>query len=311
MRIAGLLGKTIPVLALAIIISGCGGSSDGHSEPEGIDDYNAGYDDGFADDFEYFLGYDDGFYTVGAGPIFYQGDLIPFSPDLTYTAGFWDGQFDAYNDGYFVEYRYAFIIGFSEGYDNAYWSDYLDFLANDMHIEYLHGGFSDGYNDGFSEGRIFGAFDYEVAFPFDWMDAFLDWESGTDLYFEEVDKGTGEFGPVILFEWGVNPHELFALDALDEATHETRSTVPAMRMRKTKVEGDSIEPRAETRVVEATRPLTDEQAVALDTSPISTSRTDRNLTLTSTWLERIESIQAVPDGAQRDARTRAGSDRAR
>lgn len=308
MRVTGLLRKTIPVLALAIMINGCGSGGGGGSEPEGIDEYNAGFDDGFADDSEYFLGYDDGFDTVGAGPIFYQGDLIPFSEALTYTAGYWDGQFEAYNDGYFVEYRFAFIIGFSEGYDNAYWSDFLDFLANDMHIEYLHGGFSDGYNDGFSEGRIFGAFDYEVAFPFDWMDAFLDWESGTDLFFEEVNKGTGEFGPVILYEWGTNPHELFELD---EAARDTRSTTPAIRMRKTKVEGDTIESRVETRVVEATRPLTDEQSTVLDTSPISTSRTERGLTLTSTWLERIESIQAVPDAAQRDARTRAESDRAR
>jgi len=180
------------LLAILATLAGCDGSDYSHDE---FSDYDDGYDDGFALDEEYYLGYDDSWFTIGFTPIYYQGGDIPFIPDFSYDAGYYDGIFDAYNDGYFVAYNYAFIIGFSEGYDNAYWPDYLTFLANDTHTDYLNGGFSDGYNDGFSEGRVFGGFDYEVFLPFDWLDAFLDWESGTDLYFEEIDVGTGEFGP--------------------------------------------------------------------------------------------------------------------
>src|SRR5690606_33914571 len=110
-----------------------------------------------------------------------------------------------YNDGYFTSYRYAFIIGWSEGYDAAFYPDYLAFLALDQHTENLNGGWGDGYNDGFSEGRVFGAYDYEAGLAFDWEDALLDYEDGVDLYFEEVDVGTGALGPVFLYEYGTDP----------------------------------------------------------------------------------------------------------
>lgn len=307
--------KITPVLVSSLILAGCGGggggSSDDSSSPrESQAEYNAGYNDGFAEDSEYFTGYDHSFDTVGTGPILYDGDLIPFSDRLTYEAGYWDGIFDAYNDGYFVAYRYAFIIGFSEGYDNAYWADYLSFLASDVHFEYLHGGFSDGYNDGFSEGRIFGAFDYEVALPFDWSDAFLDWEAGTDLYFEEVDKGTGEFGPVLLYEWAQNPHAL--VDELQESgLRSTQSDAQSIRMRMTDAEARSAVARTMT-TAERSRPLTLERADELDTAPESTARTNRELTIPETWLERIDAVVGTSaEAAPREVSKRRGSLRSR
>ena len=276
-----LAGKWLALLiaaALALALAGCGGGGGGNSTPR---TYGQGYNDGFARDSEYWDGYDDSWFTIGFEPILYDGDLIPFSDEDTYQAGFWDGLFDAYNDGYFVAYRYAFIIGFSDGYDNAYWPDYLDFLAADMHTEYLNGGFSDGYNDGFSEGRIFGAFDFEAFLPFDWLDAFLDWEAGTDLYFEEVDKGTGEFGPVILYEWAQNPHLLVRREAADDRA----GTKDALSMRNS----------ALTRgTADLIRDLTQDQTDALTVTPDSTSRTNRDLTITESWLERIDAYNNVP-----------------
>ncbi len=270
------------LLAILATLAGCDGSDYSHDE---FSDYDDGYDDGFALDEEYYLGYDDSWFTIGFTPIYYQGGDIPFIPDFSYDAGYYDGIFDAYNDGYFVAYNYAFIIGFSEGYDNAYWPDYLTFLANDTHTDYLNGGFSDGYNDGFSEGRVFGGFDYEVFLPFDWLDAFLDWESGTDLYFEEIDVGTGEFGPVIFYEWGLDPHLLRHADRdanaergahADNDVTPMRSQSPALRSSTTKASRHLGE-----------RELNDAQAADLDVTPTQTPRTNRELTLQESWLQRV------------------------
>ena len=308
----GLKRGVTPILVASLILAGCGGSGGGGSDgpKESQQRYNRGYADGFAEDSEYYNGYDHSFNTVGVGPILYDGDLIPYSDRLTYQAGYWDGLFDAYNDGYFVSYRYAFIIGFSEGYDNAYWADYLDFLASDLHTEYRHGGFSDGYNDGFSEGRIFGAFDYEIALPFDWVDAFLDWESGTDLYFEEVDKGTGEFGPVILYEWAQNPHEVA------DGPRTAMPDAQAIRMRLTQSTVESaraagVAPR-NTSTIDAARALTSEQADALSIAPTTTTRTTRELTIPETWLQRIDAaVGTEADSAPRDLGKRRNSNRSR
>ena len=111
-----------------------------------------------------------------------------------YDAGYWDGVWYAYNDGYFVCYDYAFTIGFSEGYDLAYRGDWFDFIAGDAHPEYLDGSFEDGYNDGFTEGTVFGATDYRLGLPLDWLDAMWDYRDGTDVYIEELETGTGAWG---------------------------------------------------------------------------------------------------------------------
>ncbi len=258
------------ILAVPAVLAGCSGGS------ENLTSFERGYADGFAQDADYFLGYDDSWFTIGFAPIFYQGGDIPFINDFTYDAGFFDGVFDAYNDGYFVAYRYAFIIGFSEGYDSAFWPDYLDFLANDVHTEYLNGGFSDGYNDGFSEGRVFGAFDFEVFLPFDWLDAFLDWQSGTDLFFEEVGVGTGVFGPVTFYEWALDPH---LLRQPERGTGLMRSDAPSMRGTSTDTPRDVIE-----------RDLGDAQAAELDVTPTDTPRTGRDLRLLESWLDRIDAV---------------------
>jgi len=280
------------LLGVSIAAVGCGGGGGGG----GATSYEAGYGDGFADDNEYYTAYNHSWDTDTAAPILYDGDLIPFLDDGSYDAGLYDGFFDAYNDGYFVAYRYAFIIGFSEGYDNAFWSDYLDFLASDFHAEFLHGGMLDAYNDGFSEGRIFGAFDYEAFFPFDWLDAFLDWEAGTDLYFKEVDKGTGEFGPVVLYGWGQNPHELVGIREAGDSERPAQ----AIAMRKT---GKSKGVGGDNRV-DLERTLTDDQRVQLNTVPITTDRTDRDLTNIQTWLQRIEAYQEQSSVNARSKRVR-------
>ncbi len=285
------MALSVVLLALPAALAGCG---DGHSHSEGQAAFDRGYADGFAQDSEYFFGYDDSWATIGFAPILYQGGDIPFIDELNYDAGFYDGVFDAYNDGYFVAYRYALIIGFSDGYDSAFWPDYLDFLAADVHTEYLNGGFSDGYNDGFSEGRVFGAFDFETFLPFDWLDAFLDWESGTDLCFDEVGVCTGALGPVTYYEWAVDPH---FLRKPERGAGRTRTQTPSLRGATRENPRDVIE-----------RELGDGQTLGLDVTPVDTPRTDRGLSITQTWLERIEAATSFSRSSE--PASRAVTDRA-
>lgn len=240
-----------------------------------VADYNLGFDDGFADDGLYFTGFDDSLLTMDT-EVLWQGFLIDFIDDLSFDAGKLDGEFTAYNDGFFVAYRYAFIIGFSEGYDSAFAADYLDFLANDVHLEFGHGGFPDGYNDGFSEGRIFGAADYEAFFEFDWLAAFLEWESGIDLNFDEIPLGTGEFGPVVLYEYGTDPLA-------------TKGTKRETLRKELTLRGISSEKQG----IDFARTLTPEQIADLDVMPTTGQRGDRTLTLDTTWLERIEAFNTA------------------
>lgn len=241
-------------------------------------DYELGFNAGFARDDWYWQGYDDGYDTLDFVPIYYQGGTIPYIDEVSYDAGFWDGVWWAYNDGYFVDYRYAFILGFSEGYDNAFWPDYLDFLAGDVHVEYLHGGWIDGYNDGFSEGRVFGASDYEQGLPFDWEDALLDYEDGVDLYFEEVDVGTGVYGPVYLYEYGTDP---FTLKADSLRGNRLKGAPRTIRGGLTK--DLAIESR------ELYRTLKPEAREQYEVTPGQSVRSDRALRLETTWIARIES----------------------
>ncbi|MBI5094425.1 MAG: hypothetical protein HZB26_18560 [Candidatus Hydrogenedentes bacterium] len=247
-------------------------------------DYDLGLDDGFAQDDWYWQGYADSYDTIDFGPIYYQGSTIPSYTTPEYDAGYWDGVWYAYNDGYFTEYRYAFIIGFSEGYDNAFWSDYLTFLANDVHTEYADGGWSDGYNDGFSEGRVFGANDYEQGLTFDWMDALLDYESGTDLYFQEVDVGTGAYGPVVLYEYGTDPA---AKKSLLGERKPRAAGVPSIRVHQT----DGTKVNLDTR--ELYRPLTSSVQAELNYTPAQSIRDTAELRLTTTWLKRVNDYVAV------------------
>ncbi len=236
-------------------------------------EYDAGFADGFAVDEKYWEGYDDSMATVDAGPIYYSGGSIPYVTFPYYDAGYWDGVWYAYNDGYFVAYDYAFTIGFSEGYDMAFQPGWRSFLANDVHIEYLDGGFSDGYNDGFSEGRVFGAWDYDAGWPFDWLDAMMDYRAGTDLIIGGV--GTGEYGPVYLYEYGTDPHDFLKSVRANRAK---RGELLAVRNRDD----------AKAKSYELSyRPLTTEARNALNIAPTTSPRGDRKLTLGSTWLQRI------------------------
>ena len=242
------------------------------------DGYDAGFTAGFAKDDWYWKGYDDSDASLDYDSVYYQGGTIEQVESPEYDRGYWDGIWYAYNDGYFVCYDYAFTIGFSEGYDAAYFSGYLDFLKKDVHIENDNGGWGDGYNDGFSEGRVFGASDFEQGLSFNWMDAMNDYRSGTDLNFAEIGVGTGTYGPVLLYAYGTDP------------------LAPQKELR-------ASAPRAAIRVADANkatdpppisyRPLIDKIKIELDQDPISTPRSKRPLTLTTTWLERVEAYRAA------------------
>ncbi|MCC6490348.1 MAG: hypothetical protein IT364_22885 [Candidatus Hydrogenedentes bacterium] len=261
-----------PVLLAAVVLgTGC---------PSGTptdDSYDAGFEAGFALDEWYWDGYYDGYDTIDFTPIYYDASEILYLDSPPYDAGYWDGIWYAYNDGYFVDYHYAFILGFSEGYDNAYWPDYLDFLAFDQHTEYENGGWADGYNDGYSEGRVFGANDYEQGLSFDWLDALLDYESGTDLYFVEVDVGTGVYGPVTLYEYGVDPNTLKKNAAVLERGLRTPMTIRGNSRAKA-IDVDSLN---------MYRTLTTSAQNDLKVTPDQSLRDSIELRLTTSWLQRV------------------------
>jgi len=280
--------KTAALLGVVVLAgAGC---------PELLDDYDAGFDAAFygADGDEYYWqGYDDSYDTVDDLFLYYQGGDIPEMATPAYDSGWYDGLWYAYNDGYFVAYDYAFTVGFSEGYDAAFYDDYLDFLDGDVHIEYDNGGWGDGYNDGFSEGRIFGAADYEAFWPLDWLDALLDYRSGTDLYFDEIDLGTGDLGPVYLYEYGYDPTGLKASSAARTAPNRMRIRAVAT------AKADDLPPITY-------RELTPARQSALDTRPATTSRSARGLTLATTWLQRINAyLDATTTPAKAAPRPRA------
>jgi hypothetical protein len=248
---------------------------------------------GFAQDSEYWQGFDDSYDTVDGGEIYYSGDLIPVLDEISYDAGYNDGLWYAYNDGYFVAYDYAFTIGFSEGYDVAFNANWRAFLLADQHVEWLDGGFSDGYNDGFSEGRILGASDYVDGLAFDWLDALLWYQdvdangNPNDIYFEDIDLGTGEFGPVVLYEYGTNPHDLVTKAV--RAPRKGRDHTPAIRNKGLANFAKQADlPELSYRALPA------EVQSEFDVRPASTPRgSGAVLSLESTWLERVNAYNAA------------------
>jgi hypothetical protein len=252
-------------------------------------EYDAGFLAGFAVDAWYWDGFYDGYDTLTDHPVYYDDSEIPFLDDGSYDAGYWDGVWYAYNDGYFVDYDYAFTIGFSEGYDVAFQAGWRQFLAGDAHVEYDNGGWGDGYNDGFSEGRVFGAYDYDAGLPFDWFDAMLDYRSGTDLVVVDArgrDVGTGVYGPVFLYEYGVNPH----LAKVVPAPRAPRTHIPAVRSAdgaKAELPGVSY------------RDLPGDLRADLNVRPDEALRGGAALRLQTTWLQRVEAYRnALDNGKQ-------------
>lgn len=274
-------GVSALLLAAAVVLAGCPSGGGGG----GASDFDRGFDEGFTKNDPYYLGYDDSWRTAGFNT-FYQGSKFPPIGDNSYQDGFNEGQFTAYNDGYFVAYSYAFIIGFSEGYDNAFWDDYVEFLQNDRHTEFRNGGFDDGYDDGFSEGRIFGGFDFSDGRGFDWLDALLDWESGTDLFLEEVPEfgvGTGPWSPVVLYEYGMEPRGLKRL--MRRSSGGLRALLLGRSAIRSKWKGKAG--------IEFARPLTVAQEEDLLIVPPSSLRDGRELGLTTTWLQRIRDYNSA------------------
>ena len=197
------------ILASAFLV-GCEGITG-----ESIILFNIGFESAFTETNEHYdRGYNHSFdvydnsLPIGCG-ILYEGDLIGAVDALTIPAGLLDGEWYAYHDGYFAAYDDAFIIGFSEGYDVAFHEDWPTFLDLDEHLEWLDGSFRDGYHDGFTEGRIFGASDFENSeLPFDWVDALLFYTFEDDVAIDVTDSltlSTGVDGPAFLYEHGVDP----------------------------------------------------------------------------------------------------------
>lgn len=297
------IGKAAVISCVVILFQGC------PVAPSGNMDYDTGFVSGFMLDEEYWQGYDDSYLTVPDGPILYTGSEIPVLTDGSYDAGYWDGVWYAYNDGYFVCYDYAFTIGFSEGYDLAFRADWFDFIAGDAHPEYLDGSFEDGYNDGFTEGTIFGATDYQLGLPLDWVDAMWDYRDGTDLFIEDLETGTGTYGPVYLYEYGVDPREYLAKSAV------MRGTSPIRRNRGEAGESPrkpfaipaNVEKQAETTYNPdeiSYRDLTEKVQEELRVAPESSTRADeRELTLTDTWLDRVNTYRQSVNQEQEAAET--------
>ncbi len=259
-------------------------------------EYDRGFDDGFMVDEEYWLGFDDSYDTRDFGPIYYSGSEIPIVEEPAYDAGYWDGVWYAYNDGYFVQYDYAFTVGFSEGYDVGFRANWIAVISADEHPEHLDGGWSDGYNDGFSEGLMLGATDYDTGLPFDWLDAMFYYREGNDVYLEEVDRGTGEYGPVWLYEYGTDPNDL-----VKKAT-PARSDPDRAAIRRTPGAAKADTPDLSYRV------LTPEAAAKYNTRQ-STSPRAGEYTLSvsdTTWLERVQAYRSALGSksghAPRDAR---------
>lgn len=233
------------------------------------EEYLSGLADGLANDEWYWKGFDDGLNTLTVTTIHYQGNSIsnPDSPD--YDHGYYDGVWYAYNDGYFVCYDYAFAIGFSEGYDAAFYWDYLDFLQGDGHVEYKNGGWADGYNDGFSEGRVFGAYDYENGSAWNWLNAMEAYRSGTDRNFADIGVGTRSYGPVTFYTYGINPS--------DESTNSRGLATASHAV--------------------SYRELTSTESKKFNKTPTSALRSEHVLTFTTTWLQRLNAYRAtVADG---------------
>ena len=297
------------VLTAAAMLAGCPPESGDPPETPGTPEtpetpkwdqtaYDAGFDEGFLVDEEYWLGFDDGYYTRDAGPIYYSGSEIPVVEAPEFDAGYWDGVWYAYNDGYFVEYDYAFTVGFSEGYDIGFSGAWPDILTADEHPEYVDGGWSDGYNDGFSEGLVMGAVDYAEGLPFDWLDAMMYYREGYDVYLEEVDRGTGAYGPVYLYEYGTDPNTLVAKTAAGRRA-EARGAVRRTPGAKTAADA-GISYRA----------MLEETSARYDTAPASTARAPETAlrVADTTWNQRIAAYRgavaakAAPPAASRAAR---------
>jgi len=281
-------------LVMAALLAGCppenGDPPDTPGTPETPETpkwdqsaYDAGFDEGFLVDEEYWLGFDDGYYTRDAGPIYYSGSEIPVVETPESDAGYWDGVWYAYNDGYFVEYDYAFTVGFSEGYDIGYADNWPDILAADEHPEYVDGGWSDGYNDGFSEGLVMGAVDYVDGLPFDWLDGMMYYREGYDVYLEEVDRGTGVYGPVYLYEYGTDPNTLIEKAATGRRA-EMRGAIRKTPGAKTAADAGI-----------SYRTMPGETSARYDTAPASTARAPETAlrVADTTWNQRIAAYRGA------------------
>lgn len=286
--------KAVVLAATVLVFTGC---------PEDLDlEYERGFIEGFMEDDEYWLGYSDSYHTVPDGPILYSGSEIPYIESPPYDNGYWDGVWYAYNDGYFVCYDYGFTIGFSEGYDLAFRSDWYGFLVDDAHPEYLDGSFADGYNDGFTEGSIFGASDYLEGLPFDWLDALWDYRDGTDLYIEELGRGTGEYGPVYLYIYGEDPNDYYDKSATPSGVSQIRrprpgavksGRAPSARILHA-VPNASLKDAAPQYDPDeiSHRVFTEEARNHLNIAPAHSERgADRELILTDTWLDRVNAYR--------------------
>ena len=264
-----------------------GEATEGEAPLEGESEYERGFNEGFARDDWYWKGYDDSCATTTYDTVYYQGGLIPVYESPLYDAGYYDGVWYAYNNGYYVAYDVAFTIGFSEGYDLAFNSgaQYASFIVGDTHIEYDNGGWADGYNDGYSEGKFFGGDDYRLEYTFDWIAALDEYWKGTDIFMPEINQGTGA---VMLYMYGYdpNPESKFGAPPCESnAKHRTASAWLRERIPAVKASD------AENAILDR-RVFDEKHRADLEKAPEKSPRSDRTLSLKTTWLERINAYYA-------------------
>jgi len=87
--------------------------------------------------------------------------------------------------------------------------------------------------------------------------------------------GTGAFGPVVLYEYGVDPATLKA-----QTSARVKCEVPELSY----------------------RPLEGQAPDEFDEAPATSPRSNRQLTLTTTWLERVNAYLAAMQSAPKNPR---------
>ena len=104
--------------------------------------------------------------------------------------------------------------------------------------------------------------------------------------FEEVDVGTGVYGPVYLYEYGTDPHTLKA-----NTVRGDRLLGPERTMRSGLTKEVDMEGR------ELYRALSTDARQRYEVTPENSVRNDRELRLETTWLQRIQSYLSAGKSA--------------
>jgi hypothetical protein len=119
------------------------------------------------------------------------------------------------------------------------------------------------------------------------------------LYIEELDLGTGEYGPVYLYEYGVDPAIYYEKSSLPSGTSLIRrprgATAPERASSPRSafaVPGATLEKSSDTSPEISYRDLTAEARAELSVSPTYSNReSERALNLKDRWLDRVNAYR--------------------